>query len=316
MRREVRTERLVLSRPLRTAAFERREVDVLVVELEDGDHRGRGEVYVHERSGFTHESERQRAKELPLAQVATASASPALDALDAALLDLEAKRAGQRAWEVLGVEVPGHVATMMTLSLDRDEVMAHAAREAAGFTTLKLKSDPAAALARVRAVREARPDARLVVDGNESWSADDVRRLGPELAALGVALLEQPLPAGGDDALTTFAHALPICADESAPSDAPVASLAGRYDAINVKLPKAGGLRRALRQIADARAHGLQVFVGCMVSSSLAIAPGWVAATQADFVDLDGALHLADDRTPGMPYEGERLGPPPRALWG
>lgn len=244
-------------------------------------------------------------------------AGAARNALDCALWDLEAKQAGQRAWALAGIAMPDAITTAYTLSADRPATMAAAATAHRDRPLLKLKLvGDGADLARVEAVRGAAPDSRLIVDANEGWTVEDYRALAPAFARLGVALVEQPLPAAADAALAELPRPLPVCADESAHVAADVAGLAGRYDAVNIKLDKAGGLSEALAMLDAARAHGLMVMVGCMMATSLAMAPAMLLAARAEVVDLDGPLWLARDRSPPLAAAGSRLSPPEPALWG
>ena len=240
----------------------------------------------------------------------------ARNALECALLDLEAKQSGRRVWHLLEIPEPQPVTTCFTLSLDEPERMAEQARSRASWPLLKVKIGADGALERIRAVHEAAPEARLVVDANESLTEEAYRALAPELAGLGVVMLEQPLPAGRDAALARLPRPVPVCADESCHVAADVAGLAGRYDAINVKLDKTGGLVEALATVNAARDAGLRVMVGCIVGTSLAIAPAVLLTPFADVVDLDAPLLLERDREPGLRYDGATLHPPPAEVWG
>jgi L-alanine-DL-glutamate epimerase-like enolase superfamily enzyme len=245
----------------------------------------------------------------------TMKAGAARNALDCALWDLEAKRTSVPVAERLGLSLTPLI-TAFTLSIGEPEEMAEAAREAAR-PLLKVKlGAPSGDDARIRAVREAAPEATLVVDANEGWSDNNLLTNLSACADARVALVEQPLPASRDGVLATISHPVPICADESAHVAADVARLSSRYDAINVKLDKAGGLTEALAMVTEARAHGLSVMVGCMLATSLSMAPAVYAAQGADFVDLDGPLLLARDRDPCLSYEGSTVHPPAAALWG
>jgi L-alanine-DL-glutamate epimerase-like enolase superfamily enzyme len=215
-----------------------------------------------------------------------------------------------------GVPEPAAVVTAFTLSLAAPTEMAEAARRNVSRPLLKLKVGGEADLECVKAVRAAAPAARIIVDANEAWTASQVSTLPPMLAALGVELIEQPLPAGRDHVLEQVPHPLPVCADESCRDRASVPALAGRYDMVNVKLDKAGGLTEAIEVVRAARAAGLGVMVGCMVSTSLAMAPALLLAGLADVVDLDGPLLLARDRDPGLRYEGSVVRPALPGLWG
>jgi L-alanine-DL-glutamate epimerase-like enolase superfamily enzyme len=245
-------------------------------------------------------------------------AGAARNALDCALIDLEAKASGKRAHELLGLPPPAPVPTAFTLSVDQPEAMGRAAAEAAasGYRLLKLKVAGGADIARVEAVRGAAPQARLIVDANEGWSAQDYDSLAPGLAGLGVVLIEQPLKASDDAYLERAATPVPLCADESCHTRADLARVRGRYGYINIKLDKAGGLTEALALAGEASAMGLRLMVGCMVATSLAMAPAGLLAGMADFVDLDGPLLLARDRQPALRYEQDLLYPAAPELWG
>jgi len=244
------------------------------------------------------------------------AAGAARNALDVALWDLEAKRSGSSVWALAGIAEPHPVVTAYTLSVDTPERMAAAAREEAHRPLLKLKLTGAGDLERVRAVRAGAPQATLIVDANEAWTLDHLRDYAPALAALGVALIEQPLPAGQDAALAGLPRPVPLCADESCHTSADLAALAGRYDYVNIKLDKTGGLTEGLRLLHAARAQGFKIMVGCMIGSSLAMAPAMLLAQDAEFVDLDAPLLLARDRQPGLRYEGSTVYPPKPNLWG
>jgi L-alanine-DL-glutamate epimerase-like enolase superfamily enzyme len=240
----------------------------------------------------------------------------ARNALDCAYWDLEAKRAGQPVWQLCGLPPLEAVTTAYTLSLDAPEAMGRAAAENAARPLLKLKLAGPDDLARVEAVRANAPETRLIVDANEGWSLDDYEALAPKLAALGVVLIEQPLPAGQDAPLAGTHRPVPVCADESCHATDSLAEIAGRYDAVNIKLDKTGGLTEALKLKQAAQAQGFQVMVGCMLATSLAMAPAVLVAQGAGFVDLDGPLLLAGDRPGGLTYDGSTLHPPEPALWG
>jgi L-alanine-DL-glutamate epimerase-like enolase superfamily enzyme len=240
----------------------------------------------------------------------------ARNALDCALWDLEAKRAGLRAFTLAGLARLDPVKTCYTLSLDEPDAMAAAARAAARRPMLKLKIGGGDDLDRVQAVREAAPKTRLVVDANEALSLEDLRRLAPEFGKLGVQLIEQPLKAGEDEELEGYDSPVPLCADESLHTRAELAACAKRYDAINIKLDKAGGLTEALALKREAQALGVDIMAGCMVATSLAMAPALLIAQGASVVDLDGPLLLAKDREPGLRFIGSMIEPPEAPLWG
>lgn len=301
------------------------ESHVVVVEITDGDARGRGEATPYEHYGQTPDSvlaqieavrpeieagcDRQRLQTL-------LPAGSARCALDCALWDLEAKLSGVPAWRTAGLARLDPVKTVYTLSLGSPEAMAEAAAKAARRPMLKLKIGRADDLDRVQAVREAAPLTRLIVDANEALTLDDLKHLAPEFARLDVKLIEQPLPAGEDAALEGYASPVPLCADESLHSRAELAACARRYQAISIKLDKTGGLTEALALRAEAEALGLEVMVGCMLATSLSMAPGMIVAQGLTFVDLDGPLLLARDREPGLNYVGSMIEPPPAELWG
>jgi L-alanine-DL-glutamate epimerase-like enolase superfamily enzyme len=302
------------------------EAEVVVVEISDERATGRGEGDPYPRygeavAGVIADIEALRTDiEAGLGREELQRRLPAgaaRNALDCALIDWEAKATRRSAAGVLGLPRPIPVRTAFTLSLDTPEAMAKAATMAAQtYRTIKLKIAGAGDLERVEAVRRAAPNARLIADANEGWSVDDLYRLTPELGRLGVALIEQPLKAGEDDALIGFASPVPLCADESCHTRADLSRILGRYSHINVKLDKAGGLTEALALTREATAAGLKLMVGCMVSTSLSIAPAMLLARFAEFVDLDGPLLLDRDRIPGLAYRGDELLPPTPDLWG
>jgi L-alanine-DL-glutamate epimerase-like enolase superfamily enzyme len=307
-----------ISRGSKTAA------DVVVAEVRDGAHVGRGECVPYPRydetiAGAIAAIEALRPeleRGLDRASLQTVmKAGAARNAVDCALWDLEAKRAGRPVWQLAGLAPPRAATTAYTLSLGSVESMAAAARASADRPLLKLKLSGPGDLDRVRAVHENAPRARLIVDANEAWTPEIYTALAPQLAPLGVELIEQPLPAGADAALAG-SRAVPVCADESLHDRAGLDALVGRYDAVNIKLDKAGGLTEGLDLARAAKAAGLRVMVGCMVGTSLAMAPAVLLAQQAAFVDLDGPLLLARDREPGLRYDGSRLYPPDAGLWG
>jgi L-alanine-DL-glutamate epimerase-like enolase superfamily enzyme len=298
---------------------------VLVAELGDGRLRGRGECVPYARYGESIESvtaalEAMRpALAAGLDRVALQKAMPpgaARNALDCAFWDLEAKRSGRPAYEGAGLPAPHALTTAYTISLAAPAAMAEAAAKAAGRTLLKIKLGADGDPERIAAVRAAAPKAMLIVDVNEGW---DERNLAANLAACAkanVGLVEQPLPESADSVLATVEHPMPICADESAHGLSSLAALAGKYDAVNIKLDKAGGLTESLAMVAQAERQGLTVMAGCMVATSLAIAPAVLMAQRAQYVDLDGPLLLARDRADGLIYRDSLVFPATPALWG
>jgi L-Ala-D/L-Glu epimerase len=243
-------------------------------------------------------------------------AGAARNALDCALLDWRAKKLGTSVASFLGLRPPAPVTTAYTISLGTPADMRAAAAKAAARPLLKIKLGTPEDIDRLKAVRDGAPAATLIVDANEGWSINDLDRLLPTLAAEKVALIEQPLPADNDAALKGFASPIPICADESMHSAKDVAALTDRYTAINIKLDKTGGLTEALDAVRAAQAANLKIMIGCMVGSSLAMAPAVLLTPFADFVDLDGPLLLATDRNPSLRFEGSTLFPPEPSLWG
>lgn len=299
----------------------RTEARVLTVRaLQDGA-TGWGECVPYARYGETLDSVAAEIVALPgdIDRTRLQSAlhpGAARNAVDCALWDLEAKRAGRRVWEIAGLPAPGPMLTAYTLSLDTPEAMRAQAARHAHRPLLKIKLGTADDMARLEAVRAGAPKARIVVDANEGWTAEIYADLAPHLVRLGVALVEQPLPAGADEMLAEIERPLPVCADESCHDRASLAALAGKYDVINIKLDKTGGLTEALALRDLARAQGYGVMVGCMVGSSLAMAPAVLVAQGAMVVDLDGPLLLAEDRAHPLHYDAAGVHPPEAALWG
>jgi L-Ala-D/L-Glu epimerase len=243
-------------------------------------------------------------------------AGAARNALDCALWDLDAKIAEKRIWEHLGVPEPKPTVTCYTISLGTPEAMLEASKGASHRPLLKVKLGGDGDVERIRAVRAGAPNARLVVDANESWRPHNFMFNMAACQEVGVELIEQPLPANDDAALDMMKRPIPICADESLHDRASLAKLQGRYDAINIKLDKTGGLTEALSLAEEAKARGLKIMVGCMVGTSLSMAPATLLMQHADFVDLDGPLLLAQDRPHALSYAGNMVHPPEASLWG
>jgi L-Ala-D/L-Glu epimerase len=321
---EAREEIWPLKKVFRISRGSRTEAQVVVVTVANDEHIGRGEGVPIKRYGQSVESvlaqiesikaeknlDRQRLQQL-------LPAGAARNALDCALWDLEAKNSGKRVWELANVPIVLEVETSFTISLDTPEKMAAAAAVAAELPILKLKlQGDDLDLARVKGVRESAPAARLLLDANESWSPEHYRKIVPELHELGVELLEQPFPANADEVLENLDHPIPVCADESCHTTADLRRLTNRYDVINVKLDKTGGLTEALRLCDRARDSGFKLLIGCMVCTSLGIAPARLLASNADWVDLDGPLLLAHDRQHALAYTNGRLALPSAQLWG
>ncbi|MEQ4598724.1 MAG: dipeptide epimerase, partial [Methylobacteriaceae bacterium] len=243
-------------------------------------------------------------------------AGAARNALDCALFDLEAKQLGRPAFTIAGLSAPQVATTAYTLSLGDPADMEAAARKAAHRPLLKVKLGGAGDPERIAAVRRGAPDARLIVDANEAWRPDTIEANLAACVAADVRLIEQPLPADADALLAEIARPIPICADESLHDRVGLDALSRRYDAINIKLDKAGGLTEAVMLAHEAHARGFSLMIGCMVGTSLAMAPAMLLAHHADYVDLDGPLLLARDRDPALRFEGSLIYPPEPALWG
>jgi L-Ala-D/L-Glu epimerase len=324
MQIEIREEIWPLKEVFRISRGSRTEARVVVVTVTDGVHVGCGEGVPLARYNQSTAS--------VLAQIESIKAEKNLDpdklqqllppgaarnALDCALWDLEAKISGKRVWELANIPNVDQVETSFTISLDTPEKMAAAARTVVSGPILKLKlGGDHVDLARVEAVRAAAPNARLLIDANESWSLAHYQKIVPALKELRVELIEQPFPADAHEVLETLDHLVPVCADESCHTSADLPRLKNRYEIINVKLDKTGGLTEALRLYERARQSGFKLLIGCMVCTSLSIAPARVLASSADYVDLDGPLLLTGDREHPVPYANGRIGIPPRELWG
>jgi len=324
LRIDAREEIWPLKEPFRISRGSRTEARVVVVTVSDGQYTGRGEGVPIRRynqtcaSVIAHSESIQSVHDLDrdkLQQLLTPGA--ARNALDCALWDLEAKRSGKRVWELANIPIVPEVETSFTISLDTPERMAASAKANSNRPILKLKlGGDKLDLQRVEAVREAAPASRLLIDANESWSPEHYRKIVPTLKELGVELIEQPFPADADEALETFNHPIPICADESCHTTVDLPRLKNRYKVINVKLDKTGGLTEALSLCERARESGLKLLIGCMVGTSLGMAPARLLASAADYVDLDGPLLLARDRDHGLSYQNGKIGMPARDLWG
>ena len=321
----VRLEAWPLASAFRISRGAKTQAHVVVVEIADGPHTGRGEAVPYPRYDETPEGTRAEIEGVRdavaggLTREDLLEALPpgaARNALDCAFWDLEAKQAGRPAWALAGLQEPQPCITAVTLSLDTPEKMGEAAARHAHLPLLKLKVTGAGDLERIQAVRANAPESRLIVDANEGWTLPMLDELLPAFAALGVEMVEQPLPAADDDALEGRQFALPLCADESCHTREDLTRLAGRYPMVNIKLDKTGGLTEALALATEARAMGFDIMVGSMVGTSLGMAPAALLAGFADYVDLDGPLLLARDRSPGLSYDGAVLAPPEPALWG
>lgn len=321
----VRRESWPLARPFTISRGTKTTAEVVFAEIEDDGVYGRGECVPYPRYGESAEAVAEAVAALAddiaagmdrSALQRRLPAGAARNVLDCALWDLEAKTSGRRVWQLAALPAPRPAPTAETIALDTPEAMTAAALGLRGRPLLKLKLDGTDVIERIAAVRAAVPLARLIVDANEGWDLDLLQRIHGMLAALDVELIEQPLPAGADDALRGFVSQVMLCADEACHTAEDVGRLPDAYGMINVKLDKAGGLTAALQAMAAARARGLRVMVGCMVATSLGIAPATLLAGSADVVDLDGPLWLAHDRGHALRFAEGWVYPPDPALWG
>ncbi len=299
----------------------RTEAQVLTVRITDGGATGWGECVPYARYGETLESVTAEIEGLPdkitrAALYDLLPAGAARNAVDCALWDLEAKQTGKRVWELAGLAGPGPEITAYTLSLDEPAKMQAQAAKNAYRPLLKIKLGTPDDMPRLEAVRAGAPKSQIIIDANEGWSAEVYADLAPHLVRLGVSLVEQPLPAGDDDALIGMDRPVPVCADESCHDRASLPKLKGKYDVVNIKLDKTGGLTEALALRDAALAEGYDVMVGCMVGSSLAMAPATLVAQGAKIVDLDGPLLLAEDRENALTFDAAGVHPPVASLWG
>ena len=321
MRIEVTSDVFQLAEVFTISRGSRTEAKVLTVRVSDGGVTGWGECVPYARYGETLESVTAEIKALSGSLTREGlydllPAGAARNGVDCALWDLEAKQAGKRAWELAGLPQPGPQITAYTLSLAEPAAMQAQAARNAHRPLLKIKLGTPDDMPRLEAVRAGAPNSTIIVDANEGWSAEVYADLAPHLVRLGVALVEQPLPAGEDEALIGMKRPVPVCADESAHDCSTLPQLKGKYDVVNIKIDKTGGLTEALRLRDAARAEGYDVMVGCMVGSSLAMAPATLVAQGARVVDLDGPLLLAEDRETPLTFDAEGVHPPSAALWG
>jgi L-alanine-DL-glutamate epimerase-like enolase superfamily enzyme len=314
-----------LARPCATAHGIQTTADTVVAEISDGDSRGRGEGVPLWRYGESIDSVVATLDAIKSAVVSGLNretlqhALPpgaARNALDCAFWDIDAMRAYTSVAELAGLGAVTPVVTAFTLALDTPDKMADLAAANRARPLLKLLLGGDGDVERVRAVRRAVPASRLIVDANESWNETQLREFMPALVDFRVELIEQPLPAGADDALARLGHLIPLCADESCRTLADLDRLDAKYEAVNIKLDKAGGLTEALALAAEAKRRGFRIMADGVIGTSLGIAPALLIAQQAEIVDLDGPLHLASDRVPGLHYHGSTIQPPDGNFWG
>lgn len=310
-----------LARTFTISRGSKTSAQVLTVRVTRGGVTGWGECVPYARYGETLESVTGQINALPadITRDALQSALPAgaaRNAVDCALWDLAAKQSGRRVWDLLDSPAPQPAITAYTLSLDTPDAMRAQAAENAHRPVLKIKLGTPDDMPRLEAVRQGAPKPTIIIDANEGWDAATYAELAPHLLRLGVALVEQPLPAGQDDMLAEIARPLPVCADESCHDRASLAGLAGKYDMVNIKLDKTGGLTEALALTDAARVQGFGIMVGCMVGSSLAMAPATLLTGDAAYVDLDGPLLLAEDRLQPLQFSERGIHAPQSELWG
>lgn len=320
----VRTERWPIAGTFTISRGSRTEAVVVVCEIRQGGTTGRAECVPYPRYGETVDGVAADIEAMAETIVAgldrqgllsAMKAGAARNAVDCALWDLEAKLSGKRAWELAGLNPPKPLTTVYTISLGAPADMAEQAK-AAGRPHLKIKLGGEGDADRLAAIRAAVPDATLVIDANEAWTPANLEANLAVCERFGIALVEQPLPASDDGALKGVRRPIPICADESVHDRASLDTLIGKYDAINIKLDKTGGLTEALMLAADADRRGFRIMTGCMVGTSLSMAPATLVAQRAFLVDLDGPLLLREDRPEGLRYEGATVYPPTPSLWG
>ena len=321
MRIDVTRDVFRLAQAFNISRGSRTEAHVLTAKATDGVHTGVGECVPYARYDETLDSVTAEIKALPETVTRAAlydllPAGAARNAVDCALWDLECKQTGKRAWELAGLPTPEPEITAYTLSLDTPEAMQAQAAQNAHRPLLKIKLGTPDDMARLEAVRAGAPSSRIIVDANEGWSAEIYADLAPHLLRLGVQMVEQPLPAGDDEALIGLDRPVPVCADESCHDRADLPALKGKYDMVNIKVDKTGGLTEALALREAALAEGYSIMVGCMVGTSLAMAPATLVAQGAAVVDLDGPLLLAEDRQTPLHYDTAGVHPPTAELWG
>jgi L-alanine-DL-glutamate epimerase-like enolase superfamily enzyme len=311
--------------PFRIAYRTQTDAETVLVELTELNLTGRGEamgVFYHGETPEVMLAQLEAVRNELISGISREElqkllpAGGARNAIDCALWDLEAKRKRRRVWDIAGITPVKPLITAFTLSIDTPEAMSRAAAAVPQYSLLKLKLAGHEDIARVQAVRKARADADIIVDANQSWNEAQLREFAPQFAELGVKLIEQPLPAGSDDALANFRSPVPLCADESCQSTESLASLEGKYEYVNIKLDKSGGLTEGLRLAREAQRRNLKLMVGCMAGSSIAMAPAFIIGQLCSVVDLDGPLLSTSDVPNGIRYDGSWMYPPDDSLWG
>ncbi|WP_340104689.1 N-acetyl-D-Glu racemase DgcA [Rhodohalobacter sp. 8-1] len=317
----IKAESFPLAEVFTIARGSRTHADLLMVTIRRDGVFGRGECVPYSRYGESMESVKHQIESLPdefnrISLQNLLQPGAARNAVDCALWDLEAKTTGKRVWELAGLSTPGPEITAFTLSLDTPDRMKAAAEKHADKPILKIKLGTPDDMERLEAVRTGAPKSNIIVDANEGWTADIYKELAPHLLRLGVSIVEQPLPAGDDDLLAEIERPLPVCADESCHDRASLPALNGKYDMVNIKLDKTGGLTEALLLKKQAIQEGYDIMVGCMVGSSLAMAPATLVAQNATITDLDGPLLLAKDRDTPLKFDENGIHPPSAELWG
>ena len=318
---QAKVEIFPLAHVFRISRGARTQAEVVTVTIEKDGVTGRGECVPYARYNETLESVIKQVESLPAdidkeTLQDTLPPGAARNAVDCALWDFECKKRDQRIWKIAGIQVPEQKITAYTLSLDEPENMFKQAEKNSNRPLLKIKLGTPNDMPRLEAVRKGAPNSEIIVDANEGWDAELYSQLAPELVRLGVKLVEQPLPANQDGDLIGLPRPLPICADESCHDRKSLEKLIGKYDFVNIKLDKTGGLTEALQLKDKALEAGFKIMVGCMVGSSLAMAPATLIAQNATFVDLDGPLLLAHDRRHGLLYDESWVHPPVKDLWG
>ena len=321
MKIDVSQDSFPLKSAFRISRGSKTTADVVTVKLTRNGVQGWGECVPYPRYGETVESVTEQLQSVPphitpADLIETLPAGAARNALDCAIWDVKAKETNRRVWQLANLPKPKPVQTAFTLSLGTVENMTRAATQNAHRPILKLKVGTPDDLDRLVAVRNAAPDAKLVIDANEGWTIDDYQLLIDHLVDMNIALIEQPFPAGQDACLSNLDRPIPICADESVHTSEDLPALVGKYDCLNIKLDKSGGLTTAIDLKAKAQAMGFDIMVGCMVGTSLAMAPALLLASDATLVDLDGPLLLSKDRDTPISYDARGMHPAPAELWG